>query len=220
MNTVRPEPISLLPPTDTSAVGYIWTRIVCKARHALGSLGKYEYELEVIEHLLIQMRWRRGRRGVWHDRRALLLTRYLKDPEGAKSAAEEGLKDPFTHSSTSQPFPSISSLSRISLLVFRPKLQSRLVKLEKQLKIPPEDCHVPEPGLADAQEVFIFGTRIRHSPSALHLDNMMRPKDVISSHFPVVRSGRGYGTQVQVPLRHCRLPSHRLTSLLYSRPSR
>ena len=81
-------------------VGYVWTRIVCKARHALGSLGEYEYELEVIEHLLTQVRWRRGRRGVWHDRRVLLLTRYLKDPERAKDAAEEGLKDMFTHSST------------------------------------------------------------------------------------------------------------------------
>lgn len=79
-------------------VGYIWTRIVCKARHALGSLGEYGYELEVIDHLLTQGRWRRGRRGAWHDRRVLLLTRYLKDPERAKNAAEEGLKDVFTHS--------------------------------------------------------------------------------------------------------------------------
>ena len=88
-----------LPPlTNTWVEGYVWTRIVCKARHALGSLGEYEYELEVIEHLLTQGRWRRGRRGAWHDRRVLLLTRYLKDPERAKNAAEEGLKDVFTHS--------------------------------------------------------------------------------------------------------------------------
>ena len=79
-------------------VGYVWTRIVCKARHSLGSLGEHEYELEVIEYLLTQVRWRRGRRGAWHDRRVLLLTRYLKDPERAKNAAEEGLTDHFTHS--------------------------------------------------------------------------------------------------------------------------
>jgi len=107
--------------------------------------------------------------------------------------------------------PSLASLSSTLFLVFRPKLQSRLAKLEKQLKIPPEDRHVPEPGLANAQEIFIFGTRIRHSTSALHLDNMMRPKNMISSHFPVVRSsGRG-GTQVQVPLHRCRLLFHCLT---------
>lgn len=87
-------------PTNTWVIGYVWTRIVCKARHALGSLAEYEYELEVIEHLLTQGRWRRGRRGAWHDRRVLLLTRYLKDLERAKDAAEEGLKDVFTHSST------------------------------------------------------------------------------------------------------------------------
>lgn len=95
-----------LPPlTNTWVEGYVWTRIVCKARHALGSLGEYEYELEVIEHLLTQGRWRRGRRGAWHDRRVLLLTRYLKDPESAKNAAEDGLKDVFTHSSTPWSFP-------------------------------------------------------------------------------------------------------------------
>ena len=59
----------------------------------------------MIEHLLTQVRWRRGRRGAWHDRRVLLLTRYLKDPERAKSAAEEGLKDLFTHSSMPWAFP-------------------------------------------------------------------------------------------------------------------
>ena len=95
--------ISLPPPTDTWVAGYVWTRIACKARHALGSLGEYEYELEVIEHLLKQVRWRRGRRGAWHDRRVLLLIRYLNDPEGAKNAAEEGLKDQYTHSSTLWP---------------------------------------------------------------------------------------------------------------------
>ena len=68
--------------------------------------------------------------------------------------------------------------------------------------MPPEDCHVPDPGLADAQEVFIFGTRIRHSAGALHLDNMMRPKNAITTHFPIVRGGRVDGTQVQVPLHH------------------
>lgn len=83
-------------------LGYVWTRIVCKARHSLGSLGEYEDELEAIENLLTQVRWRRGRRGVWHDRRVLLLTRYLKAPERAKNAAEEGLKDLFTHSSARQ----------------------------------------------------------------------------------------------------------------------
>ncbi|KAF9792817.1 VRR-NUC domain-containing protein [Thelephora terrestris] len=159
--------------------GYVWTRIVCKARHSLGSLGEYQYELDVIEDLLAQVRWRRGRRGAWHDRRVLLLTRYLKDPARAKDAAEAGLKDLFTHS------------------IYRPKLQGRLAKLEKQLKTPPECCHVPEPGLADAQETFVFGTRVRHSADALHLDHMMRPKNTIHLHFPVVGSSRVDKTQAQ-----------------------
>lgn len=109
-------------------------------------------------------------------------------------------------------FPFLNSSSLISPPVFRPKLQGRLAKLEKQLKIPSEDCHVPEPGLADAQEVFIFGTRIRHSAGALCLDNMMRPKSVISSHFPVVRGGGGDRTKVQVHLHHSHLSFCCLTS--------
>jgi hypothetical protein len=35
----------------------------------------------------------------------------------------------------------------------------------------------PSLALPNAQEIFVFGTRIRHSTSALHLDNMMRPKE-------------------------------------------
>ena len=92
-------------------------------------------------------------------------------------------------------------------------MQSRLAKLEKQLKVASEDCHVPDPGLADPQEIFVFGTRIRHSTSALHLDNMMRPKNMISSHFPIISSRSGDGTQVQVPPRHCRSPFLCLTSV-------
>ena len=112
--------IPLLPPNACMA-GYVWTRIVCKARHALGSLGEYEYELEVIEYLLTQVRWRRGRRGAWHDRRVLLLTRYLKDPERARNAAEEGLKDVFTHSSTPWPF-----LPRFIELIFAPSIPAKV----------------------------------------------------------------------------------------------
>ena len=115
-------------------------------------------------------------------------------------------------------FPSPSPLSPISLPVFRPKLQDRLAKLEKQLKVPSEDCHIPEPGLADAQDIFVFGTRIRNPIGPLHLDNMIRPKNMISSHFPVVRNGGVDRTQVQVRLRYLQLTFHCLTFVQQVQP--
>jgi Fanconi-associated nuclease 1 len=62
--------------------GHVLTRIVQKGADALGTLKEYDCELEVLEALLNQRRWRRGRRGKWYERRALILTRYCdKSPE-------------------------------------------------------------------------------------------------------------------------------------------
>jgi hypothetical protein len=48
-------------------------------------LKEYEYQAEVINALLGQRLWRRGKRARWHERRAVLLTRYLCfDEEGKK----------------------------------------------------------------------------------------------------------------------------------------
>jgi Fanconi-associated nuclease 1 len=62
--------------------GHVLTRIVQKGAEALGTLKEYDRELEVLEALLNQRHWRRGRRGKWYERRALILTRYCdKSPE-------------------------------------------------------------------------------------------------------------------------------------------
>jgi len=46
----------------------------------------------------------------------------------------------------------------------------------------------------------------------------MRPKDTISSHFPVVRSGGGDRSQVQVHLDHLHLTFCRFTSVKQVQP--
>lgn len=79
-----------------SSIGHVLTRVVCKGSAALGMLGEHEYELEVLETLLAQRRWRRGRRGRWHERRALLLMKF-KEFERAKKAVIEALEDEDTH---------------------------------------------------------------------------------------------------------------------------
>ncbi|KAM5532088.1 hypothetical protein V8D89_014252 [Ganoderma adspersum] len=135
--------------------GHILTRVVCKGAYALGTLKEYEEELKVLETLLAQQRWRRGRRGRWYERRALVLMTHLKDEPGRLEEAMEvviaGLKDPDTH------------------IVFRPMLERRLTRLEKKLKVPPEQCHVCEGGLKSATDVYIEGERIR--PGGILLDS-------------------------------------------------
>ena len=85
---------------DTST-GHVLTRIVQKGADAFGTLKQYDRELDVLEALLNQRRWRRGRRGKWYDRRALILTRYCdKSPETLRRAVRgllDSLNDRDTH---------------------------------------------------------------------------------------------------------------------------
>jgi fanconi-associated nuclease 1 len=82
-------------------IGHVLTRIVQKGADALGTLREYDHELEVLEALLLQRRWRRGRRGKWYERRALVLTRYGdKSPETLRCAVRgliDALNDRDTH---------------------------------------------------------------------------------------------------------------------------
>ncbi|THG99844.1 hypothetical protein EW026_g2590 [Hermanssonia centrifuga] len=126
--------------------GYVLTRIVCKGTHALGILKEHEAELGVLEALLRQTRWRRGRRGRWYERRALILMTHLSKEEGvyhrAMTAVLDALKDSDTH------------------IIFRPKLLRRLTSLEKKLRIPEGDRHVCATKLEKADEVYIEGVRL------------------------------------------------------------
>lgn len=82
--------------THTCSIGHVLTRVVCKGSAALSMLGEHENELEVLEALLAQKRWRRGRRGRWYERRALLLMKF-KQYARAKEAVIEALEDEDTH---------------------------------------------------------------------------------------------------------------------------
>ncbi|KZT69818.1 hypothetical protein DAEQUDRAFT_241498 [Daedalea quercina L-15889] len=131
--------------------GHVLTRVVCKGSTALGMLGEHEHELEVLENLLAQRRWRRGRRGRWYERRALLLMKF-KQYDRAKEAVIEALEDDDTH------------------IVFRPKLERRLTTLEKRLKVPDEERHTCEGKLEKAAVVQVVGVRVYHRETSLKLD--------------------------------------------------
>lgn len=88
-------------------VGHVLTRIVCQGARALGVLKQDFYELQVLDDLLAQTKWRKAKRGRWHERRALILMK-SKDKQTlllAQAAVEAGLNDPHTHSS---PFKFVS----------------------------------------------------------------------------------------------------------------
>ncbi|KAI0306703.1 hypothetical protein B0F90DRAFT_1814554 [Multifurca ochricompacta] len=132
-------------------LGHVLTRIVQKGAEALGTLKEYDRELEVLEALLNQRRWRRGRRGKWYERRALVLTRYGdKSPETLRRAMRgliDSLHDRDTH------------------LVYRPGLSRRLTALEKKMGISPDERH-QEDLLIAAEDVYIKGIRLRNAAAA------------------------------------------------------
>lgn len=126
---------------------------MCKGAHALGILHEYAQEFEVLGALLAQTRWRRGRRGRWHDRRATLITHHFR--KAAESPAElrelntmamEGvvaaLQDEDTH------------------IVFRPMLERRLTALEKKLRVPDDERHQCEGTQEGAIHVAVVGVRV------------------------------------------------------------
>ncbi|TFY67939.1 hypothetical protein EVG20_g3751 [Dentipellis fragilis] len=181
---VKPEEDCRTPGLERFDAGHVLTRIVHKGADALGWLKKHDEELDVLEQLLAQTRWRRGRRGRWHERRALILTTHMPHTktylQRAYDAVVEGLKDPDTH------------------LVYRPKLERRLTTLEKKLQMPLEDRHSIEGRLEKCKNVTLRGERVRTS---LVLDKLLRaaktagelesPKKGIQSQlvYPVKKAG-------------------------------
>ncbi|KAJ8124697.1 hypothetical protein O1611_g8943 [Lasiodiplodia mahajangana] len=115
--------------------GHAYTRIVHKAAYTLGRLKEHQREHEILVELLNQRLFHLARRGSWYQRKALLEEHYMHvllpnpafaDPERQKNhwkavaaaTCERALEDPDCH------------------LKYHYDLQKRLVKLEKQLRIP------------------------------------------------------------------------------------
>lgn len=84
--------------------------------------GEHDREKHFLEALLKQTTFRRGKRGAWYDRLALVLMQYPSDEESAEGLSDKkkvklatarraealdvclrGLDDPYTHLSQSRP---------------------------------------------------------------------------------------------------------------------
>lgn len=127
--------------------GWPLTRVVFKGATALAHFKLYKREEEVLRALLAQRAFRRGRRGEWYDRLALILGAYSERPDKGKARALEvavqGIEDPDTH------------------LIYQDTLQRRIVRLESQLRIAFSRKHdFSYAKLATCRERIFRGTRL------------------------------------------------------------
>ncbi|SPO26486.1 uncharacterized protein UTRI_04075 [Ustilago trichophora] len=107
--------------------GWVLTRVVYKGATVLARFKLREREKEVLQALLNQKVFRRGRRGEWYDRLALITALYSEDQRKGKREAlrisVKGMQDPDTH------------------LIYHDTLQRRIARLESQLRIPRSEQH-------------------------------------------------------------------------------
>lgn len=144
---------------------WVYTRIVHKGAYVMG-IGKFKHhaqEHEILSELLGQRLFHHSRRGAWYQRKALLEEHYkgeLTSPDGrtpeqqkkhwkrvALRTCEEGLQDNLVH------------------LIYHHDLQKRVVKLERQLRIPKsEQHHFGHALLAKPVERTFHGIRLERPP--------------------------------------------------------
>jgi len=134
--------------------GWPLTRIIYKALMCFARLKQYEREKEVLNALLKQRVFCRGKRGDWYERLALILGNYSPDKNKGKrdslAKACEGLEDPDTH------------------LIYHHALRKRIIRLESQIRMPFKEKHQFDAiQLKECKHIEINGVR---------LDRMAPPK--------------------------------------------
>ncbi|KAF8163679.1 VRR-NUC domain-containing protein [Crassisporium funariophilum] len=141
------------PGLERFETGHVYTRMVHKAAKAFGPLKDYESELEVIESLLAQRCWRRGKRARWYERRAIVLGHLIRDSGGNEEKQQQlrlrnldGVK--------------AALLDEDTALVWRPSLVRRLRALEKKLRVPADDRCRSDGKLRTAEVVVLPATRV------------------------------------------------------------
>ncbi|KAL0574476.1 hypothetical protein V5O48_007490 [Marasmius crinis-equi] len=146
------------PELERFQCGHILTRLMSKAAGACGPLKQYEEEYRLLQKLLGQRFWRRGKRADWYTRRALITECYLaktvpKKPDRAilRQALDgivDALEDEDTH------------------IVARPELVRRYQKLEKSLRIPERQRCKMDRELRQPRPVEYAGRRVYTTQAA------------------------------------------------------
>ncbi|TKA63875.1 hypothetical protein B0A49_10568 [Cryomyces minteri] len=142
---------------------WVYTRIMHKGAYVLGKLRHHAEEHAILTELLQQRLFHASRRGSWYQRKALLEEHYkatLEPKEGRSDEAqkkhwkrialrtcENGLQDQEVH------------------LIYHYDLQKRILKLEKQLKVPKRLQHdFSHVKLAKPVERVVYGTQVVRGP--------------------------------------------------------
>ncbi|KAH9909185.1 VRR-NUC domain-containing protein [Xylariomycetidae sp. FL2044] len=112
-----------------------YTRVVHKAAYVLGRLKEHQREHTLLTELLDQRLFHLARRGSWYQRKALLEEHYMYalEPNPAYSEVETQKKHWKQIAATTC---ETALEDRDCHLIYHYDIQKRLVKLEKQLKIP------------------------------------------------------------------------------------
>ena len=143
---------------------WVYTRIVHKGTAVLGRFKEHKREHEMLTELLEQHLFHAARRGAWYQRKALLEEHYMwaltpndgRTDEAQKKhwkrialcTCDDGLQDRECH------------------VIYHHDLQKRIMKLEKQLKIPKRQQHdFLHVRLAKPVERSIEGIRIEKPPA-------------------------------------------------------
>lgn len=132
--------------------GWVLTRVLYKGCECLARLGQWQRERTVLEALLSQRYFRRGRRGQWHERLALLCAK----PESGRDAADA--------KRASLAYCKLALADVDTHLVYQSSLQRRMARLEAQLKVPVKERSAASLALRTATTTTVVGTRL--SPPA------------------------------------------------------
>ncbi|KAK4048785.1 hypothetical protein OIV83_004551 [Microbotryomycetes sp. JL201] len=141
--------------------GWPLTRVAYKAASIYATLHDHEREVEILRALLAQTSFRRGNRGAWYDRLALVMMRYplgqenddaLDDKRKQKLERKRklealdlcltALQDPSTH------------------LIYHSSLQRRIMRIESWLDVPKDERHIFSGALRKSNERIMQGERL------------------------------------------------------------
>ncbi|KAF7778490.1 hypothetical protein Agabi119p4_2835 [Agaricus bisporus var. burnettii] len=146
------------PGLERFEAGHVYTRMMNKARKAFALLHEWHTELGILDELLKQVHWLKGKQAVWYERRALILGKHVEpcDFENARKGIIQALADEHTG------------------IILRPSLFRRLERIQKKLNLLPEERVVCDTVLKDPLITSIKGKRSVEQ-IGIRLDQNLRP---------------------------------------------
>lgn len=138
---------------------WVYTRIVHKGLWPLARLKDHKREHDLLTELLDQRLFHASRRGSWYQRKALLEEHYMHAHYSAEGRSEEANKKHWKRVALRTCEQGLEDNE--CHIIYHYDLQKRVVKLEKQLKIPKREQHdFGHVGLHKARERTVEGVQI------------------------------------------------------------